>query len=160
MECSQPRVPAFINLFPPPSASFVLSPDNMPPRPVHPTPRHELSKSTVSLAGPLSPALVIHSPVENGARSVSFSLLFRFELREVTVPIVFYFLRPHLVTGWVFSFEGWRTGSNDAEVLLSFGTEYFAVAGESCWFSVITLLAGVGSVIILELHLYSAGICG
>lgn len=28
----QPRLPAFINLFPPPSASLVLSPDNMPPQ--------------------------------------------------------------------------------------------------------------------------------
>lgn len=32
-ECSRPpRLPAFINLFPSPLASFVLSPDNMPPR--------------------------------------------------------------------------------------------------------------------------------
>ncbi|KAF7382177.1 hypothetical protein HZH66_013609 [Vespula vulgaris] len=30
VECSQPRLPTFINLYQLPSARFVLSPDNMP----------------------------------------------------------------------------------------------------------------------------------
>lgn len=77
------RLPAFINLFPPPSATFVLSPDNMPPPPpsppralTRPVPVAEtacprvVSKSTPVAAPPQTTALR-GSPTREYARFAS-----------------------------------------------------------------------------------------